>query len=186
MPRRHLTLKPGFVRSKRYTRAGIALTGTPRVRRCSPKAANRLAGDRRRQALGSAAPEPICAEAKVSHALRGACVRFFAALSVFAIPQVAVNIREVCPWNVSFARPNRVPEFAPREVIAGKDARTLAREILAMDDEQFRTAFKDSPMKRAKLRGLRRNAAVVFGNVGAREGIKVVPPHRRRESLPPQ
>ena len=38
---------------------------------------------------------------------------------------------------------------------------TLARDILAMSDEDFRTAFKGSPMKRAKLRGLKRNAAVV-------------------------
>ncbi len=29
----------------------------------------------------------------------------------------------------------------------------------------FGTAFKGSPMKRAKLRGLKRNAAVVLGNV---------------------
>jgi epoxyqueuosine reductase len=36
-----------------------------------------------------------------------------------------------------------------------------------MSDEDFRIAFKGSPMKRAKLRGLKRNAAVVLGNVGA-------------------
>ena len=53
-----------------------------------------------------------------------------------------------------------------REAIAGKDARTLARDILAMSDEDFRTAFKGSPMKRAKLRGLKRNTAVVLGNLG--------------------
>jgi epoxyqueuosine reductase len=45
------------------------------------------------------------------------------------------------------------------------DARTLARELLAMSDEGFRTGFKGSPMKRAKLRGLKRNAAVVLGNI---------------------
>jgi len=74
--------------------------------------------------------------------------------------------QDVCPWNVRFARPNRVPDFAPREFIAGKDARSLARDILALDDERFRAAFKGSPMKRAKLRGLERNAAVVLANVG--------------------
>jgi epoxyqueuosine reductase len=73
--------------------------------------------------------------------------------------------QEVCPWNVRFARENRVPEFAPR-VITGKDARTLAHELLAMNDEEFRFAFKGSSMKRAKLRGLKRNAAVVLGNAG--------------------
>jgi epoxyqueuosine reductase len=35
-----------------------------------------------------------------------------------------------------------------------------------MDDDAFREAFKRSPMKRAKLRGLARNAAVVLGNTG--------------------
>jgi epoxyqueuosine reductase len=35
-----------------------------------------------------------------------------------------------------------------------------------MDEEAFRHAFKNSPMKRAKRRGLKRNAAVVLGNVG--------------------
>jgi hypothetical protein len=33
-----------------------------------------------------------------------------------------------------------------------KDARTLAREILAMDVDAYRAAFKGSPMKRAKRR----------------------------------
>ena len=74
--------------------------------------------------------------------------------------------QDVCPWNVSFARDATEPAFAPRDVLAGKDARTLAREILAMDDDEFRSAFKSSAMKRAKLRGLKRNAAVVLGNVG--------------------
>jgi epoxyqueuosine reductase len=65
---------------------------------------------------------------------------------------------------VKFSRELREPAFAAREAIAGKDGRTLAREILAMSDEDFRNAFKGSPMKRAKLRGLKRNAAVVLRN----------------------
>lgn len=72
--------------------------------------------------------------------------------------------QDVCPWNVSFSQDLRESAFAPRAAISGKDARTLAREILAMDEEQFRSVFKDSPMKRAKLSGLKRNAAVVLGN----------------------
>ncbi len=82
--------------------------------------------------------------------------------------------QEVCPWNVKFARENSVPEFAPRDVIAGKDARTLAGDVLAMTPYQFSTAFKGSPMKRAKLRGLKRNAAVVLGNVGEAEDADVL------------
>lgn len=70
-------------------------------------------------------------------------------------------------WNVRFARTLPVGSpFAPREFIAGKDAATLARDLLALTQEEFSAAFRDSPMKRAKLRGLTRNAAVVLGNVG--------------------
>jgi epoxyqueuosine reductase len=82
--------------------------------------------------------------------------------------------QDVCPWNEKFARPLREPSFAPRAAIAGKDARTLAREILEMDDESFRTAFKSSPMRRAKLRGLKRNAAVVLGNACDQEDADVL------------
>jgi len=76
----------------------------------------------------------------------------------------------VCPWNVRFSRelPENSP-FAPREVLAGKDAPTLAQEILQMTQEDFSRAFKGSPIKRAKLRGLQRNAAVVLQNL-ARSG----------------
>jgi epoxyqueuosine reductase len=73
--------------------------------------------------------------------------------------------QDVCPWNHKFSTEAREPAFAPREAIAGKDARTLAREILAMTEEAFSVAFRGSPMKRAKLRGLKRNAAVVLGNI---------------------
>lgn len=73
--------------------------------------------------------------------------------------------QEVCPWNVRFGQAVKEPAFAARATIEGKTARTLAREILGMDDEQFRVAFKGSPMKRAKRRGLARNAAIVLGNV---------------------
>ena len=83
--------------------------------------------------------------------------------------------QSVCPWNVRFASelPDDSP-FAPRKVIAGRDARTLVREILAMSQEEFATAFRRSPMKRAKLRGLARNAAVVLGNIGTMEDAPVL------------
>lgn len=80
--------------------------------------------------------------------------------------------QDVCPWNGRFsnALPDESP-FLPREVLAGRDARTLARELLAMSHEEFSRAFSRSPMKRAKLRGLKRNAAVVLGNVGSDEDV---------------
>ncbi len=79
--------------------------------------------------------------------------------------------QDVCPWNVSFARELTQPALAPRLSLAEKDARTLAREILAMDEGTFRAAFKGSPMTRAKLRGLKRNAAVVLGNMGNHDDV---------------
>ena len=80
-----------------------------------------------------------------------------------------------CPWNVKYA--NLLPAgspFAPREALAGKDVRTFARDILAMTQEEFSAAFKGSPMKRAKLRGLKRNAAMVLGSVGTPEDVDVL------------
>ncbi len=73
--------------------------------------------------------------------------------------------QDVCPWNEKFSR--ALPEgspFAAREAIAGKDARTIAGEFLAMTQEEFSEKFRSSPMKRAKLSGLQRNAAVVLAN----------------------
>jgi len=73
--------------------------------------------------------------------------------------------QEVCPWNVRFSRDLKEAGFAPREALAGKDPQTLARDLMNMSPEEFSSAFKGSPMKRAKLSGLKRNAAVVLGNL---------------------
>ena len=82
--------------------------------------------------------------------------------------------QSVCPWNTRFAQERQTPEFAPREFLANKDARQLARDLLGMTQEEFSAAFRGSPMKRAKLRGLKRNAAVVLGNVGTSEDVDVL------------
>jgi epoxyqueuosine reductase len=78
--------------------------------------------------------------------------------------------QDVCPYNVKFARELREPAFAAREAIRGKDAATLARELVAIGDEDFRTSFRNSPMKRAKRHGLARNAAVVLENLAITGG----------------
>jgi epoxyqueuosine reductase len=73
--------------------------------------------------------------------------------------------QEVCPWNVRFARPLADDSpFQPRAVIGGRDARQLAGDLLQMSQADFSATFRGSPMKRAKLAGLQRNAAVVLGN----------------------
>lgn len=58
-------------------------------------------------------------------------------------------------------------------MIAGKNARALAMDILALEDETFRESFKRSPMKRAKLAGLKRNARAVLA---AESGSSSAPP----------
>jgi epoxyqueuosine reductase len=50
----------------------------------------------------------------------------------------------------------------------------IACEVLAMSQEEFTATLKGSAMKRAKLRGLKRNAAVVLGNVGTAEDADVL------------
>ncbi|HEV7838689.1 MAG TPA: 4Fe-4S double cluster binding domain-containing protein, partial [Gemmatimonadaceae bacterium] len=82
--------------------------------------------------------------------------------------------QDVCPWNIRFAKAHTEPAFDAREVIADRDAATLARAILAMGPDDFRAHFKGSPMKRAKQRGLARNAAVVLGNVGDESDIALL------------
>ena len=57
--------------------------------------------------------------------------------------------------------------FNARLALAGKDARTFARDLLQMSQRECSAAFKISPMKRAKLRGLQRNAVLVLGTIGA-------------------
>ena len=47
----------------------------------------------------------------------------------------------------------------------------LAREVLTMSQPEFSAAFKGSPMKRAKLQGLKRNATVVLGNTGTADDV---------------
>ena len=78
--------------------------------------------------------------------------------------------QDVCPWNQRFAQPVKHPEFEPRAAIAGKDALRLAHDIVAMDDERFRNEFRRSPMKRAKLAGLKRNAQVLIRKLSSHSG----------------
>ena len=70
--------------------------------------------------------------------------------------------QEVCPWNHRFARPTQESAFQPRpDALAPR-----LTELLALDASDFRHRFQASPVKRAKRRGLLRNAAVALGNWG--------------------
>ncbi len=70
--------------------------------------------------------------------------------------------QEVCPWNQKQARPTGEPGFQAREGLTSPDL----VELLEMDQAAFSRRFKGSPIKRAKRRGLLRNAAVALGNLG--------------------
>ena len=74
--------------------------------------------------------------------------------------------------------------FRAREVIAEKDSLTLAHDILALDQNAFSAASRKSPMQRAKLHGLQRNAGVVLDNIRDRQLSAYVPDHSSRGVVP--
>ncbi len=67
--------------------------------------------------------------------------------------------QEVCPWN-KFARKTGEKKFYP---ISGRTFLTW-KEIDKMDEDEFNERFKGSPIKRAGLKGLRRNFEAVKNN----------------------
>ena len=70
--------------------------------------------------------------------------------------------QDVCPWNIRFAETTRDPTFAARSTFPNPPLAGL----LALSVEDFSRTFRGSPVKRAKRRGLLRNAAVALGNSG--------------------
>lgn len=73
---------------------------------------------------------------------------------------------DACPWN-RFAQASRDAALQPRPEITGKPL----REFLALDESQFKTLFRGSPILRAKRRGFLRNVCVALGNVGTRDDL---------------
>jgi epoxyqueuosine reductase len=71
--------------------------------------------------------------------------------------------QDVCPWNRK-APASSEPEFQPQPQRFHPALEWLAK----LSDEDFRTAFRGSPIRRAKRSGLRRNAVVAMGNSGDR------------------
>jgi epoxyqueuosine reductase len=67
--------------------------------------------------------------------------------------------QQVCPWN-RHAPGTQIEEFRPR---ADLHPLSLA-ELFDLDEQQFRERFRQTPLWRAKRRGLLRNAAMVLGN----------------------
>jgi epoxyqueuosine reductase len=73
--------------------------------------------------------------------------------------------QDVCPWNERFSQSLHEDAFRSRPANMGT-AQSLARAMLSLDEARYRIIYRGSAMKRAKLEGLRRNAAVVLGNIG--------------------
>jgi epoxyqueuosine reductase len=69
--------------------------------------------------------------------------------------------QDVCPWNRK-APVTSAPEFQSREGLVNPALEWLAE----MQPEEFRRVFRGSPVRRAKLSGLRRNAVLAMGNSG--------------------
>ena len=61
--------------------------------------------------------------------------------------------QDVCPWNLKFTELTHVKVFYPLQKELQVD------EVLMMNEEEFKEKFQISPVKRAKLKGLKRNAS---------------------------
>jgi epoxyqueuosine reductase len=84
---------------------------------------------------------------------------------------------DACPWN-RFAQESRESAFSASRSTTGM----LLREYLELNDDQFRTLFKNSPIKRIKRRGFLRNVCVALGNVGDQSDL----PALERAATDPQ
>lgn len=73
--------------------------------------------------------------------------------------------QEVCPFNIRFSRPTGEEAFQPRSITIHS---TLGK-LMSLSEEEFREAFRNSPVKRAKRRGLLRNVAAALACSGGRE-----------------
>ena len=68
--------------------------------------------------------------------------------------------QQVCPWNQRFAQPSDESAYQSRPFLK----HAAPEDYLQLDDEDYREVMRNSPLKRAKRRGLARNAAVAAGN----------------------
>lgn len=67
--------------------------------------------------------------------------------------------QDVCPWNREAAI-TTTSEFEPRKSLVNPPLEQLA----TISEDEFRAQFRNSPVKRAKRSGIRRNAIIAMGN----------------------
>lgn len=82
--------------------------------------------------------------------------------------------QDVCPYNIKFSSELTEQAFASRAGLDTDDSRKIAREMLQLTQAESSERFKGSAMKRAKRRGLARNAAMVLGNVGTSDDVPLL------------
>src|SRR5437016_10065577 len=100
--------------------------------------------------------------------------------------------QDVCPWNRR-APIVSIPQFQPRVFPSSEENQGASLPpqdeslylprlewILGLDEDDFRELFRGSAVKRAKWRGLIRNACIALGNSGLRPGVT---DHGRMRSL---
>ncbi len=73
----------------------------------------------------------------------------------------------VCPWNDRFALPSTDPSFQTRPFLKQATLDTL----LTLDRQRYVEGLRRSPLKRAKLGGLKRNACLAAANLGSTEHV---------------
>lgn len=79
--------------------------------------------------------------------------------------------QEVCPHNnPKFVQITSEEAFRPRSGVHGESL----IELMSIDQTEFSRRFKNSPVKRAKRRGLLRNVAVALGNWGSPRAVPVL------------
>lgn len=71
--------------------------------------------------------------------------------------------QRACPLNAG-ENPPIIPEFTPRPLFRGEIPVLTPVKIAQMSQEEFSATFSKSPIKRAKLAGLKRNALLPPGN----------------------
>lgn len=75
--------------------------------------------------------------------------------------------QEVCPWNERFSPPTGEAQFSARPFL---DPPVL-ESFLKLEADGYPIRLSHSPLKRARRRGLVRNAAVVAGNLAQPENV---------------
>lgn len=68
--------------------------------------------------------------------------------------------QDVCPWNNKFAQENGHPEFSEKTNVEFE-----LEELINLNEQDFRNKFRHSPLKRAKLNGIKRNAEFLKKNL---------------------